>query len=174
MSARYSKVAGALWHCTDWRGFRGILKTGEIRPNRGEFRFRSGLSPMGCSHRMGAVSLFVDQEDLGKGFLGIWMSNYRPVTVAFLLDAARLREGIVNPAETRPRPPGITVRGEVCHIGPINWDAVIGCLFVRASEPECRVYVSADRLDRANIGEAIQCLRAGAGRKEENSYSAKE
>ena len=169
-----TRPAGALWHCTDWRGFRGILKTEEIRPNRGEFRFRSGLSPMGCSHRMGAISLFMDQVDLGKGFLGVWMTNYRPVTFAFMLDAARLHGGIVNPAETRPRPPGITVRGEVCHIGPISWDAVLGCLFVRAANPECRVYVAADRLDGVNINEAMQRLRAGAGRREENSCSAKE
>ena len=134
---------GICWHCTDWRGFRDIVRTREIRPNDGTRRFRSGLSPKGCCYRMGGVSLFADQEDLGKGFLGAWMSNYRPVTVAFLLDAARLHEGVVNPTETRPRPPGITVRGEVCHIGPISWDAVLGCLFVRASKPGCRVYVSA-------------------------------
>ncbi len=94
------------WHCTDWQGFRQIMRTGDIRPNRGELRCRHGLSAVSCCYRLGAVSLF--DPDVKSSFFSTWRAIHRPLTIVLKLDAAALMANIVCRAEAQAFAPGLT------------------------------------------------------------------
>lgn len=144
-------------HCTDWRGFRRIMATGEIRPNRGELRSRHPASATSCCYRIGAVSLF---DGVKSSFFSTWRKIHAPLTVVFQLDVVALAPNIVYRDEAQATAPGLMLRGEVCHRGPIPTTAIIGCSFVRARQPHQTMFLRADELTPTRIADAIRQLRS--------------
>lgn len=144
------------WHCTDWRGFRQIMATGEIRPNQGELLCRHGASSVSCCYRLGAVSLF--DPSVRSSFLAVWSKAHKPLTIAFKLDATALAPNIVCRREAQAAAPGLMLRGEVCHRGAIPRSAFLGCLFVRVRSHQT-VYLPSDELVPAKIRRVVEQLR---------------
>lgn len=68
--------------------------------------------------------------------LRTWLAIHKPLAVAFSLDAALLMPDVVRRGDPRMTKRGVMLHGEVCHLGPVSLDAVIGCLFVTASTLE--------------------------------------
>lgn len=149
----------ALWHCTDWAGFKGILQSRSILPNTGERRFRHGLSHMGAVAKLGAVALFDGSVEPKRSMFDSWLTAHRPITIAFKLDAEQLRKNVITGQGAGGRVRGLMVHGEVCHLGAIGWSAVQGCLFVRSTNPEQREFLPTDSLDRRNICAVLRRLR---------------
>lgn len=145
------------WHCTSFRGFRRIMASGEIRPNRGELRCQHELSRVSCCYRLSAVSLFDSDET--PSFFTTWRKFHKPLTVALKIDGAALMPNIVCRTEAQETAPGLMIRGEVCHRGPIPSEAITGCLFVRARQPNRTAFLRAAELTPANIAAAIRKLR---------------
>lgn len=117
---------------------------------------------MGTSTRLGAVALFDGVLEPKYSRFSGWLKTHRPMTVAFRLDAEQVWENVIEGNAARKQVGGIVVHGEVCHVGPILWNAVQGCLFVRAASPEQRVFLETHELGPRRIAEVIAAFRRPA------------
>lgn len=183
-AVRDAVALGGLFHCTSVAALRQILRDGYLRPASETGAPARGAGVASRCRRLGGVCLFdvlpqarnarARSGNPGRSWLGVWLTSYRPVTVAIRLDAARLRGGsaVLTPAQARGLASGLMLRGEVCHLGPISLSACAsGFLFARRSASRAELlgsYWPGSSLTTAELRDVLarvrQSCRAGEAR----------
>ena len=168
---------GGLFHCTRLRTLRVILKDGYLRPACQTGAPARGEGVESRTRRLGGVCLFdvlpeaeggsVFHTNPGRAWTQGWLTAHQPVMTAVVLDRARLlAQGgvLLSEEQARRLVPGVTLVGEVCHVGEIALaECTRGFLFVRGGRrgtpPACD-YVAGNQIVPVDIVRAVRRLRS--------------
>ncbi|MDB6030194.1 MAG: hypothetical protein JWM16_532 [Verrucomicrobiales bacterium] len=147
------------WHCTGPAEYEQILMDGFIRPNDGR------VKKWGCyaCQELGAVSIFdfhTPTEDIVLGEALKWrmfLTLFRPLTIIIGLDPARIPGHLVRYPHNKEGTIGNLIPWvEVCHVGPIPFNAMASHLLV------CKV----DDTQFHAVGKVLTRERVAAAQKE--------
>ena len=100
----------------------------------------------------------------GRAWLGSWLRIAKPVTVVIHLDKAKVRAQkgpLLSCSEARALGPGLTLSGELCHLGAIPMAAcALGFLFVRRAGKTGLIgeYVAGHTLTKTDLRDALARL----------------
>jgi hypothetical protein len=119
-------IENGLFHCTPLRNLKGILETGCIQPNQGQFPSEQPLSTKSACRRLGGISLFDLSLDKTGGFFCVWFDKTH---LAIKLDRSKVELNLLNPM-VKKIVVGRVLRGEVCCLAPIPVSCFAGYLLV--------------------------------------------
>ena len=167
---------GGLFHCTSVPAFRRILRDGHLRPALETGAPAKGAGVASRCRRLGGVCLFdvlpkakaarLQVPNPGRAWLGSWLRIAKPVTVVIHLDKAKVRaQGgpLLSRAEARALGPGLTLSGELCHLGAVPLTAcALGFLFVRRAGRQDLLgeYVAGHTLAKTDLRDALARLHS--------------
>ena len=165
---------GGLFHCTSVPAFRRILRDGHLRPALETGAPAKGAGVASRCRRLGGVCLFdvlpkakaarLQVSNPGRAWLGSWLKIAKPVTVVIHLDEAKVRAyggPLLSRAEARALGPGLTLSGELCHLGAVPLAAcALGFLFVRRAGRTGLIgeYVTGHTLTKPELRDALARL----------------
>jgi len=151
--AAYQKIQGRLFHRTTCLGLRGIVRSGEIRPNDGSFPFSFPRSETSYGFRNAYISLFdfehTSVSDQIRTFV-IWNNLIGQVSRVFfllLLDSSELRPHLISsclaPQPGQPNYGGCMRPIECWHPRPIELKCVTEVIVVSYVGPQPEIFTRA-------------------------------
>jgi len=141
LSKIYPLLRGGLFHRTSIEGYRGIRRSGQISPNRGQFPFTYALS----EHCYGFSKDYVCLFDFGsvsdlkvisiQHIWGQFFFDQKPFTIVFRLNRDSLSEKLI-PSSAAPKPGAPEYKSRIAYIEawypePIPFEAIDGFLVIQ-------------------------------------------
>jgi hypothetical protein len=139
------RIQDGIFHITDRKGALGILDTGFIEPNKGQFPYNHAQSAFYYGGKKGYICLFDFGSALETDYAAnhvVWQSffvNFNPQTMVLRLNRERLPKLIPNSAA--PREYGYIGYVEAWYPERIAVDAISGGFITRWNQEEWKVEI---------------------------------